>query len=133
MMKNPKMLFTCVKGYGIKYRFHDNNIHKNIARQIIGVAQILKRYFPERPIPKKLISWTKMALKQRPLSQNIEIFTVSDKMRALLDDPEIIDSIIKPTKLKAKQYLFRKIKHANGLREVYIFGFIYIRYWKKEK
>jgi alpha-1,3-rhamnosyltransferase len=139
MMKHSNMTFASVPGHGIKYRLHTNNLHKNTVRQVVGVAQILERYFPDRPIPAMLVVWVKVVLEQKnkPLSSAIEMFTVSDKMRALLDNREIVkaisDNYNPPKKLRLKEWLFRKIRHWNGLREIYILGIIYIRYWKKEK
>jgi alpha-1,3-rhamnosyltransferase len=57
MIKNQSLKFKIINDKGLCYRHHQNNVSKNSARQIISVAQVFTRYYPNKPLPNVYRKW----------------------------------------------------------------------------
>jgi alpha-1,3-rhamnosyltransferase len=58
MVRHPDMTFTLLRQPGFLYRKHDQNLHRNILRQLRTVMEWRKAYFPDRPLPDSFTGWT---------------------------------------------------------------------------
>jgi alpha-1,3-rhamnosyltransferase len=123
MMKNPQLTFTETQGIGVLYRMHENNIHKNIFRQIKTVVQVIDRYFPDRPLPELLIGWIRYGFIELPYKEASKIVTLSPKVRDAISNRTLL-----LTKLKKSKKLLFGLLSAYFVISVCLFIVLYFKY-----
>ncbi len=114
------------------YRQHENNIHRNMVRQIKIVTEYLERYWPKSDNPDSLIKWTKHAIRNLSFEKGLEIFTLNKRANLLLLNPEI-QAEIKNSILRKHRFwyfLYHKEK-MNKKRKITLFSCIKFTYKKK--
>jgi len=112
MKTHSALAFRFIDDFGFYYRIHDNNLHKDIVRQIKLVLEVFERYFPNREIPSLLKKWICNGISVLPRDKVMEIFSMSSLTFNLIPDNEIQQSFkwISP-------YLKLSIDQGNGFSE----------------
>ncbi len=121
MLENPHWDFELIEKNNVFYRIHDNNIHKNMGRQIKIVTEYLDRYWPDRPNPQLLIDWAVALVKHQPYEAYISVFALNKKSASLLADKTVQSSI----KTAMEQTCQRQIKEQKKARQRRLIGFIF--------
>jgi alpha-1,3-rhamnosyltransferase len=100
MMKYPDAKCAMLPEVGFLYRIHDNNIHKNAARQVKLGVQVMERYFPDRPLPENLKAWVQHGIHTLPFNQALKMLTLSKKMQDWMNDEDFIYTILTAARLE---------------------------------
>lgn len=133
MLENPQWHFKVIKENNVFYRLHENNVHKNIPRQIKIVTEYLDRYWQDRPNPAMLILWVSHLIRNYLFKDYIHIFTLNKRATNLLKEAKIqqlIKQSIKKEDSFFRRFIFSRQKLNNGRRQVILFGFIRFSYLK---
>ncbi len=139
MQNHPAWQAGFVEENNVFYRIHDNNVHKNSARQIRIVTEYLAKYWPNRPNPPLLTAWAKSALSDKSYSEAMEILNMNARAKLLLQEPAIQQALaamqrqqspLRQILKKAAACLIKKEKFANGARNLVFFGSIKYPYKK---
>jgi alpha-1,3-rhamnosyltransferase len=125
--------FQIIKKPSCYYRKHENNLHKNLPRQIKIVSEHQERYFPNRKNSQELIRWTKSVIKKMPYEEYIKVFSMNARAASLLQESEIQKSIKQSILLAWIDFIFKKKKFQNGLREITLFSLFTFSYHKKKR
>lgn len=137
LLDKPEWKFHLIQQNNVFYRLHDNNVHKNTARQIKIVTEYLNRYWPDRPPSHMMLQWAKSFISTQPLAIYLPALLINSYAQELLRHPEIQESIKQSAALEYEQNLsqrnklFDKQKHSNGKRTVTLFGCISFSYTGK--
>jgi alpha-1,3-rhamnosyltransferase len=92
---NPEYSFVLFKEPGLYYRLHDNNIHKNIIRQIRSLSEFFAKYWPERETPLIYAKLVHYMISIKPFEEYILELTFNYKSIKLLYNSDIKRAIIK--------------------------------------
>lgn len=71
MLENQELTFKFLNKSFLNYRIHEENVHKDVYRQVCIVKEWRDRYFPERAVPDLTFSWIHSAINQNIASRNI--------------------------------------------------------------
>lgn len=93
------------------YRMHENNIHKNIGRQIKIVTEYLEKYWPERTIPDTLVDWYISALNNLPFKECLLLTTINKKSSELLSNDKVIEAIKSKALIEKNEYSYGSSSH----------------------
>lgn len=133
--------FVLTKENACFYRLHDNNVHKNLGRQIKIVTEYLGKYWPERPLPDMLIDWMVNAIGLLGIEKSIDILAMNpvaastllhEKVQAALK--RVATEKPKPVSWykRCKHLLFKRIKDGDK-RTLVFFSSLKFSYRKKSK
>ena len=100
MKNNPHMTFTILNKTALNYRIHGNNLHKNYFRQVLLIKEWKDRYFPDKTVSKKIITWTINAL-----NNSFDYYKIKEYVKILL----ILEEFLKPMSENKKNMIFKKI------------------------
>ena len=134
---HPEWSFKIINKNNVFYRLHDNNIHKNSARQIKIVTEVWERYWPDKEAPSLLISWICGYIRTANFEQIIRIFTVNKKSAELLNDMKVKATIKKSIRRELitsiTKFIFHRKKLSEFKRVITLFSFIRFSYNKSRK
>ncbi len=129
--------FKIINNNNIFYRLHDNNIHKNSARQIKIVTEVWERYWPNKEIPPLLVNWVCGYVKNANFEQIIRLFTTNKKSIEMLDNIRVQTSIKKSIRndfiTSFTKFIFHRERLNEFKRVITLFSFIQFSYIKSKK
>ncbi len=135
MLENNLSDFELIKENSVYYRMHDNNVHKNSARQIKIVTEYLQTYWANRDDPDTLIDWVTGCIRHLGYEKSLQMLEMNERSRALLNNP-IVQRTLRKVKRKENSllnYIYHKKKYDNRMREITLFGLFKFRYTSKGK
>lgn len=94
--------FALIEGPGCIYRRHAGNVSKDPVRQVKLGMQYCDKFWPDRPYPEILRSWTLTALDEAKLWDVMPVFKFGKRGMDLLRDAEVREKIHEREKGKAK-------------------------------
>ncbi len=135
---HPEWSFQIINQNNVFYRLHENNIHKNSARQIKIVTEVWERYWPNQEAPELLINWVCGYIKGASFEQIIRLFTANKKSTELLNNIRIQAAIKKSIRNEfissITKFIYSRKKVNEFKRVITLFSFIKFSYNKnKEK
>ncbi|SHN66640.1 glycosyltransferase family 2 protein [Desulfovibrio litoralis] len=110
MKQHPELTFRITDDFGMYYRSHDNNIHKNSERQIKLIAQVFERYFSDKKAPKKFVKMMKDRVSNVLFEDALRSLFISKKCIELLEDKEMQEHIIKKHAQESREQIFSLYK-----------------------
>jgi alpha-1,3-rhamnosyltransferase len=99
---NPEYSFVLLNEPGLCYRLHDNNLHKNIIRQIRSLSEFFAKYWPERETPLFYAQLVRYMISITPFEEYILELTFNYKSIKLLYNSDIKRAILKSLILTPK-------------------------------
>ena len=95
------------------YRRHDNNVSKNVFRQMKIVSEYLERYWPDRSNPSVFYEWLFNSFECMDNHQIFELFSLNQRLNKCLTETEVVNHISKAVfnnyiknKLNNRHFLF---------------------------
>ncbi len=90
LKNNPQYSFKILDKPACYYRIHGGNVHKNTARQVKIVAEVLERFFPDKKNPEIFYEWVNSVILSSRFEDYIGLFAYNNRLNTLLLNKRIV-------------------------------------------